>query len=168
MSDNVIQSIEKVLTQQNNDLTQDEIEIICDRFSKKENPGKVRRALTDDLEEKEARASLEGMMMFWVGDLDLAAKVVAGSETTPKNTEIEAEKSVISHRDRNWGKDRNGWDRYSDATTSDTTPDSSDPVDDRKETTNGSSSQNVPSGNGRYYDEFDMKKQETMHDLFGK
>jgi len=112
MSDNVIQTIEKVLSQQNNDLTQDEIETICDRFSKKSNPAKFGRALTDNIDGKNARASLEGMMMYWIGDAELAAKVVVGSETTSDDTDVEAAEAEIRYRDQHWGKDGNGWNRY--------------------------------------------------------
>ncbi|ELY58336.1 hypothetical protein [Natronolimnohabitans innermongolicus] len=169
MSDNVIQSIEKVLSQQDNGLTQDEIEMICDRFSQKANPAKFRRALTDDIDGKDARASLEGMMMFWTGDAELAAKVVVGSETTSENTELEAAKAEIRHRDQHWGKDGNGWNRYeADRTDDDSNgPDSDNATNSNQEYTPQRRRSNRVS-NPSQLDPDAESKRRIRKDLFGK
>jgi len=160
MSDNNIQSIKKVLTRQNNGLTIDEIESVCGRISKKANLRKFEKALTDDLDNKNARASLEGMMMYWTGDIDLATKVVTGSETTSNDAKQEDVKCEIRYRDQNWGTNGDGWNRHNDQTTG-----SDSNLESSSQKNKEYSPQKVLSGNGKFYSDFDHKKREVMKDI---
>jgi len=167
MSDNVIQSIKKVLSQQNNGLTQDEIKTICDRLSKKSNPAKFGRALTDNIDRKDARASLEGMMMYWIGDAKLAAKVVVGSETTSDDTDVEAAEAEIRYRDQHWGKDGNGWNRYgADRTDDSSSPDSANTASNQEYTPQRRRSNRV--SNPSQLDPDAERKRSMRKNLFGK
>ncbi|MFC7233437.1 hypothetical protein ACFQMM_22520 [Saliphagus sp. GCM10025308] len=49
MSDNTIKAIENILEQQNNNLTEDEINFICNRIRLKAHPSKFRWAVVDAL-----------------------------------------------------------------------------------------------------------------------
>jgi len=113
MSRNTIQPIEDELSQRNDNLTEEEIQTLCNELNKPEKKSKFRRLLTGNVEKHRdpARWSLEGMIMFRTGDVELTAKVVAASDLTQEDIDIEALKSEIRYWDQYGGETGNGWDR---------------------------------------------------------
>jgi len=121
MSSNKTKLNEEILTRQDNRLSKEEIEILCDKISKKKREVRFGQALTNEMDSKNTygtRLSLERLLYKTTSNIDLTVNVVAGSKTMPndwdkdrvrqevvkKKEEFKWESSTPTENNKNSGK----------------------------------------------------------------
>jgi len=111
MSDNDVQSIEEELSQRNSNLTEGEIEDFSATVTKPTKKRKFPQLLNAEYPHRSHQEmSLAGMVMWRTGDAELAARIVACSDTTEKEdwseAEIEEKRRKITQWDalNQWGR----------------------------------------------------------------